>query len=83
MLKIFWLLICVSLILLIVIRVPSNSGLDNFASKTDLLGSPGSAEKFLNNLPKFLVRPHVKRTCRFSLNTTNVSPCDYCLIAIA
>ncbi|MDA9370547.1 preprotein translocase subunit SecG [Gloeomargaritaceae cyanobacterium AH-226-B11] len=68
MLKIFWLLICVSLILLIVIRVPSNSGLDNFASKTDLLGSPGSAEKFLNNLTWLLIGLYALLAIKFNLS---------------
>jgi len=68
MLKIFWLLICVSLILLIVIRVPNNSGLDNFASKTDLLGSPGSAEKFLNNLTWLLIGLYALLAIKFNLS---------------
>ena len=68
MLKLFWLLISVALILLIVIRVPNNAGLDNFASKTDLLGSPGSAERFLNNLTWLLIALYVILAIKFNLS---------------
>jgi protein translocase SecG subunit len=68
MLKFFWLLISVALILLIVIRVPSNGGLDNFASKSDLLGSPGSAEKFLNNLTWLLICFYGLLAIKFNLS---------------
>jgi len=68
MLKLFWLLISVALILLIVIRVPNNPGLDNFASKTDLLGSPGSAERFLNNLTWLLIALYGILAIKFNLS---------------
>jgi len=48
-LKIIWLLLSFFLILIIYLRVPRNQGLTSFATKSDLLGSPNSTEKFLNN----------------------------------
>lgn len=50
MLKLIWLLVSGFLIFIIFLRAPQNSGLASFATKSDLLGSPSSAEKFLNNL---------------------------------
>lgn len=47
----FVFLISLFLIFLIFIRVPQESaGLVSFATKTNSLGSPSSAQKFLNNL---------------------------------
>ena len=48
-LKLIWLLLSVFLIFMIYLRVPRNQGLTSFATKSDLLGSPNSTEKFLNN----------------------------------
>ena len=44
-----WFSLSSFLIFLIMIRPPKNIGLESITSKTDLLGSPSSAEKFLNN----------------------------------
>jgi protein translocase SecG subunit len=55
MLKFIWLIINVLLILLILIRIPNNAGLTSFATKSNFLGSPTSAEKFLNNFTWFLI----------------------------
>ena len=42
------------LILIIFLRIPQeNVGLVSFANKTDLLGSPSSAQRFLNILTAF------------------------------
>jgi preprotein translocase subunit SecG len=54
MLKLFTFLISVFLILIIFLRVPKESvGLGSFATKSDLLGSPSSAEKSLNIFTAF------------------------------
>ena len=50
MLKILWLLLSGFLIFIIFLRAPQNGGLASFANKSNLLGSPSSAERFLNNL---------------------------------
>ena len=50
MLKVFWLLLDIFLILIIYTRVPSNNGLYSFEAKNNLLGSANSAEKTLNTL---------------------------------
>jgi len=55
MLKLIWLIINILLILLILIRIPNNAGLTSFATKNDFLGSPTSAEKFLNGFTWFLI----------------------------
>jgi protein translocase SecG subunit len=50
MLNLLWLVLSGFLIFIIFLRAPQNSGLTSFATKSDLLGSPSSAERFLNNL---------------------------------
>nr|YP_010516785.1 preprotein-translocase subunit g [Haslea pseudostrearia]UXN44567.1 preprotein-translocase subunit g [Haslea pseudostrearia] len=54
MLKSIGFFISILLILIILLRMPRESvGLSSFAMKSDLLGSPGSAERFLNFLTGF------------------------------
>jgi protein translocase SecG subunit len=50
MLKIIWVILSLVLIGLIFLRTPQNQGLASFSTKSNLLGSPSSAEQFLNNL---------------------------------
>jgi protein translocase SecG subunit len=55
MLKIVWVILSISLIGLIFLRTPQNQGLTSFSTKSNLLGSPSSAEQFLNNLTVILM----------------------------
>ena len=55
MLKIVWVVLSLVLIGLIFLRTPQNQGLASFSTKSDLLGSPSSAEQFLNNLTVLLM----------------------------
>jgi preprotein translocase subunit SecG len=49
MLKLFGFLVSIFLIIIIFLRIPQeNVGLASFATKTDLLGSPSSAQRSLN-----------------------------------
>nr|YP_010472223.1 Preprotein translocase SecG subunit [Navicula tsukamotoi]UVG41688.1 Preprotein translocase SecG subunit [Navicula tsukamotoi]UVG41833.1 Preprotein translocase SecG subunit [Navicula tsukamotoi] len=51
MFKLIGLIISILLIIVIFLRTPQeNVGLSSFATKTDILGSPSSAERFLNVL---------------------------------
>ena len=51
MLTLFGTLISTFLIFIILLRVPRDSvGLSSFANNSDLLGSPGSAQRFLDIL---------------------------------
>jgi preprotein translocase subunit SecG len=51
MLKSLGFLVSIFLIVIIFLRIPQeNVGLASFATKSDLLGSPSSAQKFLNIL---------------------------------
>ena len=51
MLKIIGFEVSVFLICIIFLRIPDqNVGLASFATKSNLLGSPGSAQRFLNTL---------------------------------
>ena len=54
MLKIFRFIVSIFLITIIFLRSPQeNVGLASFATKTDLLGSPSSAQRSLNILTAF------------------------------
>ena len=55
MLKTIWVILSLILIGLIFLRTPQNQGLASFSTKSNLLGSPSSAEQFLNNLTIFLM----------------------------
>lgn len=49
MLKLFGFLVSLFLIIIIFLKIPQeNVGLASFATKTDLLGSPSSAQRSLN-----------------------------------
>ena len=50
MLNFLWIGLSIFLIVIIFFRAPQNSGLASFATKSNLLGSPSSAERSLNNL---------------------------------
>ena len=51
MLKIFGFIISIFLIIIIFLRIPQeNVGLSSFANKSDILGSPSSAQQSLNIL---------------------------------
>lgn len=51
MLKLIGFIVSIFLILIIFLRTPKDSvGLSSFATKTDILGSPSSAERSLNIL---------------------------------
>nr|QXM17706.1 Preprotein translocase SecG subunit [Chaetoceros tenuissimus] len=50
MLNFLWILLSLFLIVIIFLRAPQNSGLASFATKTNFLGSPSSAERTLNNV---------------------------------
>ena len=55
MVKFIWVIISIVLILLIFLRTPQNQGLVSFSTKSNLLGSPSSAEQVLNNLTVVLM----------------------------
>ena len=68
MLKIIWLILNLFLIVLILIRTPNNAGLDSFATKSNLLGSPTSTENFLNNMTWFLIISYFVLAMRFNFS---------------
>lgn len=54
MLKLFGFIVSVFLIVIIFLRIPQeNMGLASFATKSDLLGSPSSAQRSLNIFTAF------------------------------
>jgi len=54
MLKLIGVIVSILLIIVIFLRTPQeNVGLSSFATKSDILGSPSSAERFLNILTIF------------------------------
>ncbi len=54
MLKLIGFIVSILLIIIIFLRTPKdNVGLSSFATKSDILGSPSSAERFLNIITVF------------------------------
>jgi len=68
MLKFTWLIISLVLIILILTRTPKNSGLESFATKSNLLGSPNSAEKILNQFTWFLIATYFTLGIKFNFS---------------
>ena len=71
MFQIIWLGLSVFLIFIIFIRTPQNNGLASFATKTNILGSPSSAERFLNNLTALGIAIYLILAIQF--NFTNLA----------
>lgn len=67
MVKLVWLLLNIFLISIIFIRTPNNGGLASLGTKTDLLGSPNSAEKFLNQLTWGLIVAYFLLALKFNV----------------
>jgi len=65
MLKLIWFILNIFLIAIIFIRTPNNGGLASLSTKTNLLGSPNSAEKFLNRLTWGLIVTYLILAIKF------------------
>jgi len=68
MFNIVWLFLSFFLIFIIFIRTPQNNGLASFATKNNILGSPSSAERFLNNLTAFGIFIYVFLAIQFNFS---------------
>ena len=69
MLKQFWFIISLFLIGIIFLRMPQeNIGLSSFANKSDLLGSPSSAQKILNYITAIGVFVYILIAIIFNLD---------------
>ena len=68
MLKLIWLIIDIFLITIIFIRIPNNNGLSSFAVKSNLLGSPDSAERTLNKITWSLIIGYFILAVKFNLS---------------
>jgi len=68
MANLIWLSLSVFLIFIIFLRSPQNGGLASFATKSNLLGSPSSAERFLNNLTAILIVLYLIIAIQFNFN---------------
>ena len=69
MLKIFWGLMSLFLILIIFLRMPQeNIGLSSFANKSDIFGSPSSTHRTLNYITGISVLTYLLMAFYFNLN---------------
>jgi len=68
MANLIWLSLSVFLIFIIFLRSPQNGGLASFATKSNLLRSPSSAERFLNNLTAILIILYLVIAIQFNFN---------------
>lgn len=70
MLKLLVFIISLSLIVIIFLRIPQeNAGLASFATKSDVLGSPSSAQRFLNILTGFGILLYFGLAIQINLTT--------------
>ena len=68
MIKLFAFLVSIFLIIIIFLRIPQESvGLGSFATKSDLLGSPSSAQKSLNLFTAFGILVYVLLAVQLNL----------------
>ena len=67
MFKLIWFILNIFLIAIIFIRTPNNGGLASLGTKTDILGSPNSAEKFLNQLTWGLIVAYLLLAVKFNV----------------
>ena len=71
MLKQLWLILSLFLILIIFLRMPQETiGLSSFANKSDVLGSPSSAQRALNSITAVGVFVYVLLAFAFNFNGT-------------
>lgn len=69
MLKIFWGIISLFLILIIFLRMPQeNIGLSSFANKSDIFGSPSSTQRTLNYITGISVLIYLLTAFYLNLN---------------
>jgi protein translocase SecG subunit len=67
MFKLIWLGSSLLTIVLILIQVPNNTGLESIASKTNFLGSPSSAENFLTYSTWLCILIYIILAIKFNL----------------
>jgi len=70
MLNVIWILLSIFLIVIIFLP-PQNSGLASFATKSNLLGSPSSAERTLNNLTVIAITLYLFIAIELNFNQLN------------
>jgi preprotein translocase subunit SecG len=71
MLKIFGFIVSLFLIVIIFLRIPQeNVGLASFATKSDLLGSPSSAQRSLNIITAFGILIYLAIAVGLNLTTS-------------
>jgi protein translocase SecG subunit len=71
MLNLIWIILSIFLITIIFLRAPQNSGLASFATKSNLLGSPSSAERTLNNLTIIAITLYLFVAIELNFNQLN------------
>jgi protein translocase SecG subunit len=71
MLTVIWIVLSIFLIVIIFLRAPQNSGLASFATKSNLLGSPSSAERTLNNLTILAITLYLVIAIKLNFNQVN------------
>ena len=71
MLNVLWILLSLFLIVIIFLRAPQNSGLASFATKSNILGSPSSAERTLNNTTVIAITLYLLIAIQLNFNQLN------------
>jgi protein translocase SecG subunit len=68
MLNLLWIILSLFLIIIIFLRAPQSSGLASFATKSNLLGSPSSAERTLNNITLIAIAAYLLVAIELNFN---------------
>jgi protein translocase SecG subunit len=71
MLNLIWIVLSIFLITIIFLRAPQNSGLASFATKSNILGSPSSAERTLNNTTVIAITLYLLIAIQLNFNQLN------------
>ena len=67
MLKIVWLSLSILMVLLVLLKVPNNTGLESIANKASFLGSPSSTEKLITTSTWVLLFVYISLSIKFNL----------------
>ena len=67
MLNLIWSILSIFIIILILLKVPNNTGLGSMINKTNFLGSPNSTEKVLSTVIWVFIAIYLLLAIKFNL----------------
>jgi|TARA_B110000967_G_scaffold1698_1_gene1765 protein translocase SecG subunit len=67
MLKIIWIGSSLFLILLIIIQIPNNTGLESLAGQSNFFGSPNTTNKIIKLISALFILIYIFLACKYNL----------------